>query len=270
MVRAKWLASLVVTTLLGAAQSLRAAGGPPGTTSYAVGTIPVAAGGADFEFPLSEDFKAQLTAVFVSQGTWDSGNPFSYLSLISPSAWIHYDGIPNLRLSAGFEENRYRPIAPMGVPAWHEERLMARARVQQPRGASAIYEILQLDVRSFDDVTGAHRWVLRPRFRIGSGFNLDATRIHTVVLFQEVALRFAEEAYTTHAFDFYRAVLGYNWTTRRGIFVTAGVIGQVSLNPAGTRLDFLYGPVLSLAYRIFPAKKAPEEVPPEPPDVDMP
>jgi len=141
---------------------------------------------------------------------------------------------------------------------------MARARLQQPRGAAAIYKMLQLDLRSFDDPTGKHQLVFRPRLRVGTGFNLDATRIHSLVLYQEVALRFADATYTKRAFDFYRAVVGYTWTTRRGTFITAGIVGQVSLSPAGTRLDFLYGPALSVAYRIAKAV----EGPPDPPEIE--
>jgi len=44
------------------------------------------------------------------------------------------------------------------------------------------------------------------------------------------------------------------------------VVGQVSLSPAGTRLDFLYGPALSVAYRIVSAKAA--EAPPDPPEIE--
>jgi hypothetical protein len=43
------------------------------------------------------------------------------------------------------------------------------------------------------------QFVLRPRLRIGVGFNLDATRIHSMTLYQEAALRFADSSYTTLA-----------------------------------------------------------------------
>ena len=251
-------------TLLGAAQASRAAA--PELSTYAVGSIPVAVGQGDLEFPVSGDFRGQVGLLFLTQGTYQERNPFSHLSLISPSAWVHYDGVSNLRLSAGFQESWSLAVSSMGLPATHEERFMARARVQQPRGAAAIYEMLQLDLRSFDDPTGKHQLVFRPRLRVGTGFNLDATRIHSLVLYQEVALRFADAAYTKRAFDFYRAVVGYTWTTRRGTFITAGVVGQVSLSPAGSRLDFLYGPALSVAYRIVSAKAA--EGPPDPPEIE--
>src|SRR5205823_9640915 len=65
-------------------------------------------------------------------------------------------------------------------------------------------------------------------------------------------------SYTTRAFDFYRAVVGYTWTTRRGTFVTLALLGQVSLSPGGTVINFLYGPFLSLAYRIAPSAKTAE------------
>jgi len=258
------LRSLVTLALLGAAQASRAAA--PELSTYAVGSIPVAGGQGDLEFPLTGDFRGQVGLVLLSQGTYQDRNPFSHMSLISPWLWLHYDGVSNLRLSAGFQESWSLAVSAMGLPATREERWMARARLQQPRGAAAIYEMLQFDLRSFDDPTGKHQLVFRPRLRVGTGFNLDATRIHSLVLYQEVALRFADAAYTKRAFDFYRAVVGYTWTTRRGTFITAGVLGQVSLSPAGTRLDLLYGPVLTLAYRIVSAKAA--EAPPEPPEIE--
>ncbi len=258
---------IVAIAALATTQSFRATAS--GLSSYSVGSIPIAGGIGDFEFPLTNDLKLQTTLAILSQGTYQDGNPFAHLALIAPALWAHWDGIENLRLSAGFQESWVQAIPEMRLPEGHEERLMARARLQQPRGSGAIYEMLQLDVRSFDDAAGTHRWVFRPRLRIGTGFNLDATRVHTVVLYQEAALRFADASYTTRKFDFYRAVLGYNWTTRRGTFITAGIVGQASLSPAGTRLDILWGPVLSVAYRIFPERR-PVETPPEPPEIETP
>jgi hypothetical protein len=235
--------------------------------SYTLGTLPVAVGLADLEFPLAGDFRGQLGSVVLSQGTFDDRNPFAYLSQVAPWVWLHYDGVPNIRLSAAFQESWSFAIGAIGVPSSHEERYIARARVQEPRGTSALYQLLQLDVRSFDDPSGKHQVVFRPRFRFGVGLNLDATRIHSMGLYQEAALRFADASYTTRAFEFYRGVIGYTWTTRRGVFVTAGVVGQISLNPAGTSLAFAYGPVLGFAYRIAPTAKE-AEAPPEP-DIEV-
>jgi hypothetical protein len=207
-------------------------------------------------------------SLFLSQGTFNDRNPFAYLSQVAPWIWLHYDGVRNLRLSAAFQEAWSFDVAPLGISSGHEERYTARARLQEPRGTSALYQMLQFDLRSFDDPTGKHQVVFRPRFRVGVGLNLDATRIHSMALYQEAALHFGDSSYINRAFDFYRAVIGYTWTTRRGVFVTAAVLGQVSLNPAGTSLGFAYGPVLAFAYRIAPSAKG-EETPPEPADVEV-
>jgi hypothetical protein len=240
----------------------------PALPTYAVGSIPVAPGLVSVEFPIHRDFRGEIGALVLGQGTFDDNNPFAYLSVVSPWAWVHFDGVRNLRVSAAFQEFFYREVAPMGLRDAHEERFVARARVQQPRGTAALYELLQLDVRSFDDPGGTHRVVYRPRLRVGQGLNLDAVRIHSLVLFQEVALRFSDASYTERAFDFFRAFLGYTWTTRRGTFVTVGVVGQISLNPAATRYDFLYGPALTFAYRFRSAPKA--EPAPLAPEVEVP
>ena len=257
---------LLIAAALVAAAPLQAAAAP--LTTYAVGSFPVVPGLVDVEFPIHRDFRGQVGVVALGQGTYDDGNPFAYLSLVSLSAWLHFDGERNLRLSVAFQEFFHREVAPMGLRDAHEERLVARARIQQPRGAAAVYELIQLDVRSFDDPGGTHRVVYRPRFRLGQGFNLDAVRIHSLVLFQEVAFRFSDASYTTRAFDFFRAFAGYTWTTKRGTFVTLGLVGQISLNPPATRYDFLYGPVLSLAYR-FRSAPAAAEAPPAPSDVEV-
>lgn len=155
----------------------------------------------------------------------------------------------------------------MRIQRFHEERGVLRARLQQPRGAAALYEMLQLDVRSFEDAGGTQRLVFRPRFRLGQGFNLDAVRIHSLVLYEEVAFRFATDGdYAARAFEFFRAFAGYMWTTRRGVFVTLGVAGQVTLNPAATAYNFLWGPALGITYRF---RSAPADVPPPPPDVEI-
>ena len=254
------LALLVTGTVPGPA-----AAAPPST--YAVGSIPVAVGQGDLEFPVSGDFRGQVGTVLVSQGTFDDRNPFSNFSGVGPWAWLHYDGVTNLRLSAGFEEVFTMSIPDLGISSSHEERFLLRARIQQPRGASALYQMLQLDIRSLDDPGGQHHVVWRPRLRLGVGFNLDATRIHSTTLYVESALRFSDASYTTHAFDFFRTVVGYTWTTRRGLFATAAVIGQISQNPPANGLTILFGPVLSLAYRINPPGKAAEE-PPQPPEIE--
>jgi hypothetical protein len=255
---------LLALAFLAVAQASRPA---RALASYTVGTLPLAAGQGDLEFPLAGDFRGQAGFLLLSQGAFDDRNPFAHLSLVSPSAWLHYDGIRNLRLSASFQESWSLAIASLGVPSSHEERFVLRGRLQQPRGATALYQMLQFDVRSFDDSGGTHRIVFRPRLRIGVGFNLDAERIHSTTLYQEAAFRFADSSYTTRAFDFYRAVVGYTWTTRRGTFVTLALLGEVALDPSGTRLSFLWGPLLSLAYRIAPAAKI-AEAPPEPPEIE--
>jgi hypothetical protein len=255
-------ASLLLLALLPASP---ATAENPGT--YSVGNIPVVPVIASVEFPIHGPFAAEVGAAVLAQGTYDDRNPFSYLSLVTPSAWIHYDGVQNLRLSVAFQELFYFEVPPLGIRDSHEERGVLRARLQQPRGAAALYEMLQLDIRSFDDAGGTHRVVFRPRFRLGQGFNLDAVRIHSLVLYQEIAFRFSDAEYTTRAFDFFRAFAGYTWTTRRGTFITLGLIGQISLNPPGTAYNFMWGPALSVAYR-FRSAAAPE-TPAPPADVEV-
>jgi hypothetical protein len=236
--------------------------------TYAVGSFPVVPLLASVELPIRGDFRTELGALLLTQGTYDDHDPFAYLSAVSPSVWLHFDGVRDLRLSLAFQEIFYRAVAPMGIRDSHEERFVGRARIQQPRGAAAVYELGELDVRSFDDATGTHQIVYRLRFRAGLGLNLDAQHIHSLVLFQEVAFRFSDSPYVVRPFDFFRAFVGYMWTTRRGTFVTLGLVGQISLSPAATRYDFLYGPALSATYRF--RSKAPAEAPPPPAEVDVP
>lgn len=235
-------------------------------STYSVGTIPVAPGLASVEVPLGRDLAAEGTVFAAGQGTFDDDNPFAYLGAVGAAAALHLDAVPNLRLSAAFQEVFWREIAPLRIPSSTEERGVLRARLQQPRGAAALYEALQLDLRSFEDAAGAHHLALRPRLRIGQGFNLDATRIHSLVLYQEVALRFANDGYYARAFEFFRAVVGYTWTTRRGTFVTIAFAAQVTLNPAATAYTFALGPALSATYRF---RAAPADAPPVPPDVEL-
>jgi hypothetical protein len=236
--------------------------------TYAVGNVPVSPLGAAVEFPVAAGFQAEVSTIFLVQGGYGDKNPYQYLSMVAPGAYLHYDGVENLRLSAGFQQFFYREVQAIGLPAWNEQRYVVRGRVQQPRGAAALYELLQLDVRSFTDPTGVDRLIFRPRFRVGQGFNLDAVRIHSLVLYQELGLRYSTDDYVKKAFDFFRAVVGYTWTTRRGTFATIGLIGQVQLNPANTRFDFLVGPVLIFQRRFMPAKPS-EEVAPAAPDLEV-
>jgi hypothetical protein len=236
--------------------------------TYTVGNVPVAPIGAGVEFPVAAGFQAEVNGILLAQGGYGDKNPYQYLSTVAPGAFLHFDGVENLRLTAGFQQFFYREVQAIGLPAWNEQRYFVRGRFQQPRGAAALYELLQLDVRSFTDPTGVDRLILRPRIRVGQGFNLDAVRIHSLVLYQELALRYSSDGYAKKAFDFFRAVVGYTWTTRRGTFATLGLIGQIQLNPANTRYDFLVGPVLIFQRRFLPAKAA-EEVAPTAPDVEV-
>ena len=253
---------------LALASPLAAAAQASTLPTYAVGNVPVAVGGASVEFPVFTGFQTEVGGILLGQGNYGDKNPFQYLSMVAPWATLHYDGVPNLRLSLGLMEFFYREVPEVGLPAWHETRVYARARVQQPRGAAALYEMLQLDVRSFTDPAGVDRLVFRPRFRVGQGFNLDAVRIHSLVLYQELALRYSSDDYAKRAFDFFRAVIGYTWTTRRGTFATIGLVGQIQLNPANTRYDFLVGPVLVFQHRFLPQKQT-DEATPAAPDLEV-
>ncbi len=248
--------ALISSALLCAAATAGAAN--PSTVS--VGTLPAAPITGSVEFPIGRGFATELGVVELTLGGYDDKNPFANLSGVGPAAWVHYDGVSNLRLSAAYQELFYFDVAPGRQPHSHEERVTLRARFQQPRGAAALYEMLQLDVMGFDDPTGARRVEFRPRLRVGQGFNLDAVRIHSLVLYQEVGLRYGEGSYFARSFEFFRAVAGYMWTTRRGTFVTVGVVGQISLNPAATAYTFLVGPAIAVNYRFRAA--APETPPP--------
>jgi hypothetical protein len=259
--RAAWTALAFVALLCTAS---RAAADNP--TTYVVGHIPVAVGVGGVEFPVGRRLAVEVDLGVLSQGTYDTANPFAYLSLITPLAWLHWDATKNLRLSLGLEESIYREVPPLGLKNTHEERGIARARLQQPRGEAALYEMLQLDVRSFDDPSGSPRVVFRPRFRVGQGFNLDAVRVHSLMLYQEAALHFAGGGYESSVFDFFRVFAGYGWTTRTGTYVTIGILGQLSLNAPATRFDLLWGPALAISHRF---RAAPPEAPPAPPEVDV-
>jgi hypothetical protein len=227
-------------------------------SSYTVGTVPVAAVEGDFEFPLTRDFRMQASFLALSQGTFSDDNPFAYLSLVSPWLWLHYDGIRNLRLSTWFQETWLRGVAPTGTRSARQEAYGLRARVQEPRGEAALYQMLQLDLLNLH-AGGQDFLIFRPRVRVGVGLNLDQNRIHSLTLYQEAALRFSEAAYTTHAFDYYRTIVGYTFTTRRGVFVTVAVLGNLAQNPAGNGLVLFYGPFLNFAYRIVPSVDRPPE-----------
>jgi len=256
---------LVALALMAATHTPSGVEAAPGLSRYLVGSIQVAPGLLDFEFPLYRDLGGELTFSWITQGTFENSNPFAYLSIVSPSAAINLDAVRNVRLTVGFQELWYRAVPPVGIPRTTEERFFTRARVQQPRGSSAVYEAVELDLRNLSDPAGNHHFIFRPRFQVGYGLNLDARRVYSATLFQEVALRFFDDSYTTHAFEYYRAFVGYTFTTRRGLFVSLGFIGQLSVNPPATQLTFAYGPLLSLKFRIFPATAQPLETPPEPP-----
>ena len=252
------------------ALALAAAAGPavagnPGT--YAVGNIPVAGTVGSAQITLDRDWVTEAGGAIVSQGTYADGNPFAYLSVLSPYGWLHFDGVPNLRLSVAFQLLVYLDVPALGIKSSVEERGALRARLQQPRGSGALYEMLQLDFRSFDDPGGIRRFALRPRIRIGQGFNLDAARISSMAFYQEVAFHFSDPGVYARAFEFFRIYVGYLWTTRRGTFVTLGLVGQVTLSPSATRYDVLWGPALGFSHWYRPPP--PEAPSPEPAELDL-
>ena len=224
--------------------------------TYQVGNVPIAGTVATVQVPIARGWATELGVAALGQGTYANDNPFAYLGVAAGTAWLHFDGVPNLRLSAGFQELLYPAIPPLGVQRTHEERGAVRARVQQPRGAAALYELVQ------------HYFAWRPRLRIGQGFNLDAERIQSLVLYQEIAFHAAANGVYRRGFEFLRGYVGYLWTTRRGTFVSLGILGQITLNPAATRYDVLWGPVLGISYWFRAA--GPETPPPDvEPDIEV-
>ncbi|MHC0446443.1 hypothetical protein ACWA1F_13620 [Flavobacterium sp. 3-218] len=105
---------------------------------YTVGFIPASITEGDIAFPLYEKWhlSGQADMQLVTQGSYDTKNPFEYTQRVVLRPWLVYSCFKNIKLWLGYAHNQKYSVEEMGNYETLENRLIIMGTFSQdmPRG----------------------------------------------------------------------------------------------------------------------------------------
>ncbi|KRB59180.1 DUF2490 domain-containing protein [Flavobacterium sp. Root186] len=250
------LISLCIIVII---QVSRAQSSPP----YTMGFIPASISEGDLAFPIYEKWhlSGQADVQLVTQGSYDTKNPFEYTQRVVVRPWLIYSGFKNIKLWLGYAHNQKFAVEEMGNYETLEQRLIIMGTFSQDMPKGNIFEQVRFETKFFDDRNGIQQTI--PRIRMRFGVNHFLTQRSNKPLFlapnigyyTELMLKFASKDYAKENFDIFRLSVYYTAGITPNVHFLAGIIGQMQLRTNGTQFDVYYGPMVSLKYTIKPKER---------------
>src|SRR6185436_21127509 len=106
---------------------------------YTMGFIPASITEGDIAFPIYDKWhlSGQVDFQLVTQGTYESTNPFEYTQRKVIRPWIVFSGLKNMKLWLGYAHNQKYALAEMGNYETLENRLIVMGTYTQemPKGS---------------------------------------------------------------------------------------------------------------------------------------
>jgi len=230
---------------------------------YTFGFIPASISEGDIAFPIYEKWhlSGQADVQLVTQGSYDTQNPFEYTQRVVVRPWLIYSGFKNIKLWLGYAHNQKYAVAEMGNYETLENRLIIMGSFSQNMPRGNIFEQVRFETKFFDDRNGVHQTIPRIRMRFGVNHFLAQSKSKPLFLapnigyYAELMLKFASKDYAKENFDIFRLSAYYTAGITPNIHFLAGVIGQMQLRTNGTQFDIYYGPMVSVKYTIKPKER---------------
>lgn len=248
---------LIIPVMLFFASSGAFAQSPP---PYTFGFIPASIGETDFSFPLIKKWHldGEVDLQIVTQGSYDTGNPFAYAQRFVVRPWISYSGFKNMKLWLGYARNKKYEIKEAGNYETLERRLIVMGSFAEKLPKGSLFQQVRFETKFFDDRQGIARVVPRIRARVGVNHFLRQNnpkaflKSPNISYYMELMLKFADKDYAPNKFDILRQSIYYSAGITKNIHALAGVIAQMQLRTNGTQFDIYYGPIFSLRYSFTP------------------
>ncbi|RPD41674.1 DUF2490 domain-containing protein [Chitinophaga barathri] len=235
----------------------------PSPPPYTFGFIPASISETDFSFPLVKKWKldGEVDLQFVTQGSYDNGNPFAYGQRFVIRPWISYSGLKNMKFWLGYAHNKKYEIKEAGNYETLERRLIVMGSFAQKMPKGSLFQQIRFETKFFDDREGIDRVIPRVRARVGFNHFLRQDnpkawlKTPNVSYYMELMLKFADKDYAPNRFDIFRQSVYYSAGLTKNLHALAGVIAQMQLRTNGTQFDIYYGPIFSLRYSITPKER---------------
>ncbi|MTH16620.1 DUF2490 domain-containing protein [Flavobacterium sp. LC2016-01] len=230
---------------------------------YTMGFIPASITEGDIAFPIYDKWhlSGQVDFQLVTQGTYDTSNPFEYTQRKVVRPWIVFSGLKNMKLWLGYAHNQKYALEEMGNYETLENRLIVMGTYTQEMPKGSLFEQVRFETKFFDDRTGQQQVVPRIRARFGVNHYLRQSKEKPIFLapnigyYTELMLKFAKKDYAEEHFDIFRLSVYYTAGITPNIHFLAGIIGQMQLRTNGTQFDVYYGPMVSVKYSIRPKER---------------
>lgn len=230
---------------------------------YTVGFIPASIEETDISFPLVKKWHldGQVDVQMVTQGSYDTGNPFAYVQRFVVRPWLSYSGFKNMKLWLGYARNKKYEIKEAGNYETLERRLIVMGSFSQKMPKGSLFQQARFETKFFDDREGVQRVIPRVRARVGFNHFLRQEnprawlKSPNVSYYMELMLKFADRDYARSRFDIFRQSVYYSAGVTPNLHVLIGGIAQMQLRTNGTQFDIYYGPIFSLRYSITPKER---------------
>ena len=204
------------------------------------------------QLPLPSNFSLEEQIQIGNQGNSTNGNPYAYGHALQFRPWFHYDGIPNISLTASVSYISYFTVPGTSYyrhPEWRDT-LMGTLKQSLPGGS--LYEQVRGELLNFRDSHGAVQHLPRVRFRFGQNIYLGegGSRVNKpyLGLYQEAILQFPQPSYSHVTFTSARFFAGGGFELGSRTEVLLGFRAEGEVSSSGSTVTLFFGPAFSIEY----------------------
>jgi hypothetical protein len=207
------------------------------------------------EFPLPAQFTIEQQVQIGTQGNSSVGNPFAYGHGVQFRPWVHYDGIPNVSLTASVGYIVYFNVPATSYYKHSEWRDTVMGTVKQPLRGASLYEQVRGELLNFHDSNGAVQHLPRVRTRfgqnvyIGEGGSMFGRPY--ICLYQEAIMQFPRPSYSHVTFTSARFFAGGGFELGTQAQVLLGFKAEAAVSSSGSTVTLFYGPAFSVEYNFL-------------------
>ena len=203
------------------------------------------------KIPLPANFSIEPQLMITTQGTSTNGNPFAHPRALLFWPWLHFDGIPNLTLTACVNYIYHFAVPTTSAYQHPEWRDTLMGTLKQPMNGGSLYEQVRGELRNFRDSHGRVQHLPRVRFRFGQNLYLreGQSRLKPYLgFYQEAIVQFPQPSYSRVTFSSARFFAGGGFNLGSRTEVLLGFKAEGNVSTSGSSVTLIFGPAFSIDY----------------------